>query len=141
MAERVFVDTWGWYTLIDRRDAQHAVTASLVRRLIGGGVRLVTTDYVVDESCTLAKARSGSEAAMQLLKVLDRTAALEVEWVGPERFDRARSLFRKHRDQTFSFTDCTSLAVMRELGIAEAITADDHFRIAGFGLLPERLTP
>lgn len=40
-----------------------ADTASLVR----SGVRLVSTDYVIDESCTLAKARAGPAAAIQLL--------------------------------------------------------------------------
>ncbi|MBX6364692.1 MAG: type II toxin-antitoxin system VapC family toxin [Gemmatimonadetes bacterium] len=136
MARSVFVDTSGWYALIDRRDAAHGAVAALVRDLIGDGARLVTTDYVVDESCTLAKVRAGAVAAGRLLDLLHGTAALDLEWIGPERFDRARSLFRKHHDQAFSFTDCASFAVMRERRIAEAITTDDHFRVAGFQALP-----
>jgi predicted nucleic acid-binding protein len=138
MARSVFVDTSGWYALIDRRDAGHGETAALVRRLVTAGARLVSTDYVLDEACTLAKARSGSTAALRLLDLVDRTTAVDVEWIGPERFDRARTLFRKHHDQAFSFTDCTSFAVMRERRIAEAITTDSHFLVAGFRPLPER---
>ena len=48
------------------------------------------------------------------------------------------ALFRKYHDQTFSFTDCTSFAVMRERSLTDAITRDQHFRIAGFNLLPDR---
>lgn len=137
MARSVFVDTSAWYALIDRRDADHERTSGLVSRLVADGVRLVSTDYVLDESYTLARARSGSEAAFALLDMIDGTSAVDVEWIGSERFDRAVALFRKYHDQTFSFTDCTSFAVMREQGLTDAITRDQHFRIAGFNLLLE----
>jgi predicted nucleic acid-binding protein len=136
MAREVFVDTWGWYVLVDRRDPDHGRAASLVRDLIQSRVRLVSSDYVLDESCTLAKARAGSTAAIRLLSLVEGTAALDLEWVGSERFERAKGRFRKYRDQAFSFTDCTSFEIMRERGIEEAITNDDHFRIAGFQVLP-----
>lgn len=138
MSRDAFVDTSGWYALIDRNDSAHEQATSLVRRLVANGARLVTTDYVIDESCTLAKARAGSAAATRLLDLLDQTAAVDLEWIGPERFTKAKRSFRKYHDQAFSFTDCTSFAVMRERRIAEAITADDHFRIAGFRALLSR---
>jgi hypothetical protein len=136
MARSVFIDTWGWYALIDRSDPEHTRTAGLVRSLVQEGVRLVCSDYVIDESCTLAKARAGSVAAMRLLDLVEGTRALDLEWVGSERFERAKKRFRKYRDQGFSFTDCTSFEIMRELDITEAITNDEHFRIAGFEMLP-----
>ena len=137
MARMVFVDTSGWYALVDRRDTGHGPVAELVESLIREGARLVTTDYVVDESCTLTKARSGSVMALRLLDLLARTAAVDLEWIGAERFRMAEDQFRRYHDQAFSFTDCASFAVMRERRIAEAITTDDHFRIAGFRRLPE----
>jgi hypothetical protein len=141
MAHEVFVDTWGWYVLIDRRDPDHERAASLVRDLVRRGVRLVSSDYVLDESSTLAKARAGSDAALRLLALVEGTAALDLEWVGSERFESAKRRFRKDRDQAFSFTDCTSFEIMRERGIEEVITGDHNFRIAGFRLLPDASTP
>jgi len=35
-------------------------------------------------------------------------------------------------DQAFSYTDCTSFAVMRDLSLNDAFTADHHFATAGF---------
>lgn len=137
MSPSAFVDTAGWYALIDRRDAHHAAVAELVARLVRSGTRLVTTDYVIDESCTLAKARAGSVAAFRLLDLVRRTAALDLEWIGADRFDRAEAELRRFDDQAFSFTDCSSFAVMRELGIQAVITTDAHFRIAGFTVLPK----
>ena len=141
MAREVFVDTWGWYVLIDRRESDHGRAVSLVRDLIQSGVRLVSSDYVLDESFSLAKARAGSAAAVRLLGLVEGTAALDLEWVGSERFERAKRRFRKYRDQAFSFTDCTSFEIMLERGIEEAITSDEHFRLAGFRLLPDAQMP
>jgi len=133
-----FVDTSAWYALIDRGDFHHAAVATLIRELVTGGTRLVTTDYVIDESCTLAKARSGSVMAFRLLDLVHATVALDFEWIGADRFDRSEHELRKYDDQSFSFTDCTSFTVMRELGITDVITTDLHFRVAGFRVLPER---
>jgi predicted nucleic acid-binding protein len=97
----------------------------------------VTTDYILDESCTLAKARAGSSMALRLLDLIAGTTALDLEWIDAERFRRAEMHFRKHRDQAFSFTDCTSFVVMHQLRLSQVITSDEHFRIAGFEVLPE----
>ena len=136
MPRSVFVDTSAWYALVDRQDVRHPAIAALMARHARSGIRLVPTDYVIDEPCTLAQARFGSTIAFRLRDLLQGTKALDLEWIGPERFDRAEALFRKYHDQSFSFTDCVSFTVMRELGIAAAITMDEHFRIAGFDVAP-----
>lgn len=138
MSRRVFVDTSGWYSLIDRRDTDHSATRSFVREWLGAGGRLVSSDYVLDESFTLARARAGSTAALRLMKLLEETVALDLEWVSHDRFARAKNLFRRSADQAFSFTDCTSFVVMRELELEGALTSDEHFRIAGFELVTGR---
>lgn len=128
----MFVDASGWYALIDRRDEWHVRARDEVRRVLARRDSLVTSDYVVDESCTLAKVRAGSAAAFRLLDLLHQTQSVEWEWIGAERFERAEVLFRKQHDQRYSFTDCTSFALMRELKIEAALTSDEHFRAAGF---------
>ncbi len=132
MARSVFVDTSAWYALINRRDALHSRTRTLLETLTRERARLVTTDYVIDESCTLTKLRAGAEAASRLLQLLDETAMVGWEWIGADRFARAKALFVSQRDQGYSFTDCTSFVVMREGRIEEALTSDHHFTVAGF---------
>ena len=46
--------------------------------------------------------------------------------------DAKRRLFLKHLDQKWSFTDCFSFWVMRTLKLRDALSADVHFRHAGF---------
>jgi hypothetical protein len=134
---RVFVDTSGWYALMDRRDAGHGAVTAFVAQAARSGTRLVTTDYILDESCTLTKARAGSSMALRFLELIAGTTALDLEWIDAERFRRAEAYFRKHLDQAFSFTDCTSFVVMQQLRVSQVITSDEHFRIAGFEVLPE----
>lgn len=54
---------------------------------------------------------------------------------------RARDLFFQYRDKDLSFTDCTSVAVMRELRLTTVITTDGHFRQVGFDVLPTSRRP
>jgi len=41
----------------------------------------------------------------------------------------------RYLDQEFSFTDCASFIVMKDLRLSDALATDKHFRIAGFNPL------
>ena len=53
----------------------------------------------------------------------------------PELFASGSDLYAQRLDKDWSLTDCISFVVMRERGIAEALTADHHFEQAGFTIL------
>ncbi len=138
MARReVFADTSGLYALIDKNDAGHAAAREAVGKLLRGGRRLVVTDYVIDETVTLAKARGGPLVAGRVLDLVEQSRGIRIEWTGPERFESTRAFFLKHADHAYSFTDCSSFVVMRELRLTQALTTDRHFLEAGMeALLP-----
>lgn len=136
MATReVFADTSALYAFIDRNDSNHRTARDAVTRLIQAGRRIVVTDYVVTETVNLANARGGAVIATRVLDLIEQSAGLRVEWIGVERFDAAKTFLRKHSDHGYSFTDCTSFVVMRELRLTEALTTDRHFVAAGFRVL------
>ena len=135
MALDLFVDTSGLYALGDRRDPHRDKLKKLVPSRMSAGGRLVITDYILDEACTLAKARAGTHAALRLLELVETSAGFRMEWIGPDRFQAAKVYFRKHADHGYSFTDCTSFVVMAELRLRDALTSDRHFCEAGFGAL------
>ena len=58
-------------------------------------------------------------------------------WSTPQPAEKARRIFFRPRDKGYSFTDCTSLVVMQELKLRQALTTDEHFRQMGFQVLPD----
>ncbi|MBI2485494.1 MAG: type II toxin-antitoxin system VapC family toxin [Deltaproteobacteria bacterium] len=47
-------------------------------------------------------------------------------------FIEAVEFYRIHLDKEWSLTDCISFIVMKQNGLSEALTADNHFEQAGF---------
>ena len=131
-AADVFVDTAGFLALWDSGDEHHTRATKLQADLARKHRRFLTSEYVIDETVTLLLVRHSHAAAVDFLDTIERSEALRLEWIDPERFHASIALFRKHADKEWSFTDCTSFALMRELQIREAFTTDRHFRQAGF---------
>lgn len=132
----VFVDTAGWIACADGADPAHEGSRAARDGALEAGRTLVTTDYVVDETLTLLRFRLGVSAATAWWEQIDRSPRLRWEHIDGERFEKARQLFFQYRDKDFSFTDCTSFVVMRELRLTDALSTDRHFRQMGFQILP-----
>ncbi len=128
----VLVDTSGLYALVDKKDASHVAARDVAAHLARQGRKLVVTDHIVSETVTLAKARSGARVALRVLDLIEQSVGVRVEWIDPARFDATKTYFRKHADHGYSFADCASFVVMRELRLQQALTTDRHFREAGF---------
>ncbi len=92
----------------------------------------VTTDYVLDETATLLKARGKTHLLAELFERLDQSKACRIEWTDSQRLHDVRAFFLKHADQEWSFTDCLSFRLMAELRLVDALTKDAHFQQAGF---------
>ena len=132
----MFVDTAAWVAAADAADAAgSAVRKARDQWLSDGGV-LTTTDYVIDETLTTIRFRLGLDAAEKWWLKIDSSARLRIESIDEARRERALSLFFRYRDKRFSFTDCCSFVLMRELQIRRALTLDHHFRQAGFEVAP-----
>ncbi len=52
-----------------------------------------------------------------------------------ELYDKVFDLFRDRSDKEWGLVDCVSFVVVRERGINDALTADEHFIQAGFRAL------
>ena len=131
-AADVFMDSAGFFALWDAGDEHHAAAIRLQEELARKRRRFFTTEYVVDETVTLLLVRHSHAAAVDFLDAVERSEALRLEWIGPERFYSAATLFRQHADKGWSFTDCVSFVILRELHVRDAFTTDHHFNQAGF---------
>lgn len=131
MEHRLFVDTWGWLTLHDKREERHREVTNYYQHFRSQAGSVFTTDYVLDETFTLLFKRlpfSQSNESMELLLNSADEGNLIIEFITPERFSKTRALRIKYEDKPkISFTDFASMTVMEELGIKKILTSDAHF--------------
>ncbi len=134
------MDTWGWLALADRKDAKHELAADCYRERSKLSRHVVTSNFVLDELLTLLFLRLPFPDAAKFANAILASPAVATELVMPERFKAAMGLRLKFADKPrISFTDLTSMVIMKELGISEVLTADSHFAQVGMGfrILPE----
>jgi predicted nucleic acid-binding protein len=123
-----FVDTGAWYAVFVDSDPNH-LRATKWRR--ENRERLITTDYILDETLTLLRARKQHDVALKFgLFAFDGKLA-DVHFLSIDELLEAWRVFQRFSDKDWSFTDCTSRVVMESLGIASAFAFDVHFRQFG----------
>jgi predicted nucleic acid-binding protein len=131
-----FVDTAGWVAAADSRDAKGSAVREFRDQWLSSGGLLTTSDYVIDETLTVIRSRLGLDAAEAWWVQIEGSSRLRIESIDETRREQARTLFFGNRDKQFSFTDCCSVVLMRELRIRCVLTLDHHFRQMGFDVRP-----
>lgn len=130
--KNAFVDTSGFYALLDAADPFHERSKDCFLQAESEGWLLLTSNYVVHETWALIQARLGWQAVEDWLRVV--LPRCEVVWIAQPLFDRAAARCRQTQERRLSLTDCTSFEVMLERGCKFAIADDEHFRRLGFDL-------
>lgn len=136
MAAELFVDTSGWFPLVDPADREHAVVARAMRNAIKARRRIVTTNLVVAETHALIMRRIHRTAALAFVREVGRTPNIVVSSSPEIETGATNDWLDRFEDQDFSMTDAVSFFVMRQRGIREVLALDHHFAIAGFDVVP-----
>ncbi len=130
---KLFVDTWGWVAVADRKDAGHEAATEIFRqaRRSGGAI---TSNFILDETFTLLFQRRPFEDAWHFTTDVVRSPFIDIQEVTSARFSRTIELRKQFSDKPkISFTDLSTMAIMVELGITDILTADRHFTHVGLG--------
>lgn len=130
---QVLVDSGGWYAVADKRDPDHSRAVSFLR---SNSLPLITTNYIFDEAVTLMRSRMGWQVAADFGKKILNNNVVAIAGVRKEDEERAWAIFLRYKDQDFSYTDCTSFAVMERLRLDTAFTFDEHFKTMKFYVVP-----
>jgi len=130
--QRVFVDTSAFIALLDPRDDCHAQAMRVEQSLASQAAHLVTTNFVLDETYTGLRGKIQHSAILRFRDSVRQSQQLKVIHITETLEDQAWEIFARYGDKDFSFTDCTSFAVMQQLGITTAFAFDEHFEQFGF---------
>ncbi len=131
---KYFVDTSFWCALYDLGDINHDSAKKLWAKLSETPVKLITSDYIFDETVTVVSSRIGHQAGIKLGKTLLESKVVTMVRVNEEYFNSGWTLLQSYSDKKYSFTDCTSFAIMQNFELNNALAYDHHFKQMGFAV-------
>jgi predicted nucleic acid-binding protein len=134
---RLFIDTGALVGAALPRDQYHQKSREAWEQLSNLSLRLYSSDAIFQETMVFLHHRAGPESAIEWAE-----AHIESKWISwlpvDARIRRAAlPWMKKYADQTVSFVDATSFALMRRENIRRVFSFDRHFAVAGFRLWPD----
>ena len=142
MGKKVFIDTWAWLSIWDKKQKEHKEVVKYYENALTENIAIYTTDYILDETITLLFRRLPYEKAITFVEIIQEAEEKQdfyIERINDYRFEKSISLRKKYKDKPgISFTDFSSMVVMKEIGIKKIITNDEHFFKVGmdFEIIP-----
>ncbi len=137
MTKTIFVDSSAFIAMANQGDQYHPAAKDFLAEITATNFRLITSNFVLDEAYTHIKRAGGSKLAIDFGNEIQSNSNVKIITIDQKLEKRAWDIFKKYLDQTFSYTDCASFALMEGRKIADAFSFDRHFRIFGFNSLPQ----
>ncbi len=131
----VLLDTSLILALENKNDPHHERAKALDRELLGqNGVLLLHWGILLEIADGYA--RVGRRArGLQLLAQFEEEEGYRLCPITESLLYEALALYRARPDKDWGLTDCVSFELMKREKITEALSADVHFRQAGFTAL------
>jgi uncharacterized protein len=132
---QVFADTYYWIALLNDQDQGHAAAQAVSQSL--GQATILTTQEVLSEVLTHFSGfgRFMRQSAAAFIRNILADPAITVRKQSDQSFLSGLSLYETRTDKEYSLTDCIAMAAMRQEGITEVLTHDNHFTQEGFTIL------
>ncbi len=133
------LDTGFLYAVLNQKERQHKLTASLLANL---RQEVVLPVHAITEIAYLLKRDIGVEASASFVASLT-TKSVTLECAQPADYQRAAELMRQYADAKLDFVDAIIVAIAERLNITQLLTLDQRdFRMIrpshcnSFELLP-----
>lgn len=128
MRRVVFADTAFYIALLNASDSFHG----RAERVAKDCSSITTTQFVLLELANFMCCGPTRPRVVPFLHRVVFSPHTRVVPVSARLFAEGLRLYSKRPDKQWSLVDCTSFVVMNRFGIREALTADHHFKQAGF---------
>lgn len=135
MANELFVDASAWIALTETDDKHHQEAQKAFARAIQIYDKLVTTNFIVAETHAIMRRDLGHPSSIQFLDGTKHSLRIIYIYSTEELEEEAVEILRKYKDHAFSYADAVSFALMKQRGITDVFTYDQHFRAMGFRII------
>ena len=136
MGRVIFGDTSAIVAQLLKSERHHELVNRALRELLREGRRILTTDYIFDEVVTRMRSLAGHSPSVEAGRYVLESTVVDILEIDRPLREAAWLKYQKYRDHAFSFTDCTSFAVMEKYKVKEAFTLDSDFAKVGFATVP-----
>lgn len=117
---------------LNARDKRHSLALEWMTE---SSKQIVTSEWVLAELGNFLAEGSNRRLLGSLLRAILEDERMELVPADHTSFLNGLSLYVRRPDKLWSFTDCTSIFLMKARKIRNALTADHHFQQAGFSVL------
>lgn len=131
MPRMVLLDT-SFILALENRDPHHARAKAVDRDLNAEGTQYLLHWAVMLEIADRYARVSRRAKGLVLLDRFEQEEGYRLVPVDAALFTCGLALYRARPDKDWSLTDCISFELMRRESVTDALTADPHFRQAGF---------
>lgn len=143
-ARDLFVDTSGWGYHLVNTEPLHTRVEILLSEAATHRRKLITTNYIIHELVallTLNRFHLSRPKVIEAINKIKRDVSVEVVQIERAIDDKAWALLEAHPNQEWSLVDASSIIVMKDFGMTEALSTDSCFPQQGLiKLLDARLT-
>ncbi|OGM29414.1 hypothetical protein A2630_01690 [Candidatus Woesebacteria bacterium RIFCSPHIGHO2_01_FULL_44_10] len=130
----IFIDADAFIGIYKKSDPHHKNAVRISENLQEDGTGVVTSWDVVDEVATKLSYQVARKIAIQFLDDLGG-GNIKVVFVDSKLAKKAQRIFKKQTSKRVSLTDCTNMAIMREMKIKTIFSFDIHYEQNGFKFL------
>lgn len=136
-ARDLFVDTSGWGYHLDRKDPLHTRVETLMSQAVIQRRKLVTTNFIIHELVVLLTIRfkKPRPQVIEAINAIRTDVSVEIVYIDRAIDDRAWALLEARDDKKWSLVDASSIIIMKDFGMTEALSTDECFPTEGLSKL------
>ncbi|MFH0713302.1 MAG: PIN domain-containing protein [Candidatus Micrarchaeota archaeon] len=115
---KMIIDTSVFIAFYDKQDPKHQKATELIRQADEQG-KLFISDYIINETATVALRKMGIEKAKEITDTLINSEKIIVGYTTQEDFKEIVEIFKNQND-SLSFVDCSIILMAKSLNMEVA---------------------
>ncbi len=141
MSNKIFIDTSAWLALIIEAEPKHKLVDAIIKEVLKQGAAMFTSNDVINETFTRLLTHLGYKKTENFYKLfwenIQKSLLIQL-WADEIIQEEAWQVIKKFRDHKLSFTDATSVVLMKRFNIDSIVTLDSDFIKIGLPVLPTK---
>lgn len=137
---KVYIDSSGWYALINSQHLNHDLAKEYFQKLLSTNAKLYTSIQEVNSAISQIKQNCGLNSALEFSRIIDEanlSSHLNVSWLSRRLRRSSIKQFFSIKDHEIDLHHCLIFEDVRKKKINVIFSFDDSLRKFGVPLMPQ----